>query len=112
MVPLPTSNQPKGFIHNDELWVLNFIVPCSDGYFQQAYWVKQLGEGQVAGLPQEYTLGQTLFVTEIYATLAKGDRDDNNLGPIHSLPHWLLAVLTGPAMHYRMLLKQVEAIED
>jgi hypothetical protein len=32
-VPLPTSNHPEGFIHNDESRVLDFIVPSGNGYF-------------------------------------------------------------------------------
>jgi hypothetical protein len=64
----------------------------------------------VAGLLWEYTPGQTPFITEIYAVPVKGDED--NLGPVHSLPHWLLAILTRPATHYGTLLKQVEAINN
>jgi hypothetical protein len=70
------------------------------------YWVKQLAEGQVAGLPREYVLGQTPFVTEVYASLAQGHEDV--MGPVHSLPGWLWLLLTGPAAHYGMLLKHVE----
>jgi hypothetical protein len=110
MVPLPTSDCPEGFIRNDKLRVPDFIVPCGNRYFQAAYWVKQLGEGQVVGLPQEYTPRQTPFVTEIYVAPAKGDED--NLRPIHSLPYWLLGILTGPAAHYRMLLKHIEATSN
>jgi hypothetical protein len=47
---------------------------------------------------------------EIYATLSKGEED--NMGPVHSLPHWLLAILTGPATHYGTLLKHVEATNN
>jgi hypothetical protein len=64
----------------------------------------------VAGLPQKYTSGQTLFVTEIYATLTKGQED--NMGPVHSLPHWLLAILTESAAHYGTLLKHIEATNN
>jgi hypothetical protein len=110
MVPLPTSDHLEGYVLNDNSRVPNFIMPCGDGYFQAAYWVKQLAEGQVAGLPQEYTPGQTPFVTEIYAGVAKGKED--NMGPVHSLPQWLLALLTEPATHYGMLLKHIEATNN
>jgi hypothetical protein len=50
-VSLPTSDQPKGYVINDNTRVLSFIIPISDGDHQQAYWVKQLMEGQVVGLP-------------------------------------------------------------
>jgi hypothetical protein len=109
-VPLPTSDRPDRYILNDNTRVLDFIVPCGEGEFQQAYWVKQLVEGQVAGLPWEYTLGQTLFVTKVYTSPAKGQED--TMGPIHSLLSWLLALLTGPAAHYGMLLKHVEATNN
>jgi hypothetical protein len=32
--------------------------------------------------------------------------------PVHMLPHWLLGILTGPAAHYGMLLKHVEATNN
>jgi hypothetical protein len=69
-----------------------------------------LAEGQVAGLPQEYVPGQTLFVTEIYASPAKGQEDI--MGPVHVLPNWLLSLLIGPATHYGMLLKHVETVNN
>jgi hypothetical protein len=69
-VPLPTSNRPEGYVINDNTRVLDFIIPIGDGERQQAYWVKQLVKGQVAGLPQEYVPGQTLFITEVYASPA------------------------------------------
>jgi hypothetical protein len=87
MVPLPTSERPEGYVINDKTRVPNFVIPMGDREHQQAYWVKQLAEGQVAGLPREYVLGQTLFVTEVYASPAAGQEDV--LGPIHAMPGWL-----------------------
>jgi hypothetical protein len=51
MVPLPTSECPKGYILNDNTRVSNFIILIGDGEHQQVYWVKQLAKGQVVGLP-------------------------------------------------------------
>jgi hypothetical protein len=51
VVSLPTSDQPEGYIINDNTRVPSFIIPIGDGDHQQAYWVKQLVEGQVVGLP-------------------------------------------------------------
>jgi hypothetical protein len=65
-----------------------------------------MAEGQVAGLPWEYTLRQTPFITEIYAAPAGSNKD--NLGQISALKPWLLELLKGPAVHFRMLLKYVE----
>jgi hypothetical protein len=81
-----------------------------DGDHQQAYWVKQLAEGQVAGLPREYVPGQTPFVTEVYASLATGQEDV--MGPVHTMPGWLWLLLTGPTTHYGTLLKHVEVTND
>jgi hypothetical protein len=50
-VSLPTSNQPEGYVINDNTRVPSFVIPIGDGDHQQAYWVKQLVEGQVVGLP-------------------------------------------------------------
>jgi hypothetical protein len=86
-VPLPTSDRPKGYVANDETRAPNFIIPTGDGEHQQAYWVKQLAEGQVAGLFREYVPGQTPFVTEVYASPATGQEDV--LGPVHAMPGWL-----------------------
>jgi hypothetical protein len=111
-VPLPTRDWPEGYIINNENRVLNFIIPTSNGDHQQAYWVKQLAKGQVAGLPREYVLRQTPFVTEVhvYATLAQGQEEV--MGPVHSLLGWLWLLLIGPAVHYGMLLKHIETTGD
>jgi hypothetical protein len=69
-----------------------------------------LAKGQVAGLPQEYVLGQTPFVIEVYASPAQEQEDI--MGPVHSLPGWLWSLLTGPAAHYGTLLKHVKVITD
>jgi hypothetical protein len=81
-----------------------------DGEHQQAYWVKQLAEGQVAGLLREYVPEQTPFVTEVYASLAVGQEDV--MGPVHTMPGWLWSLLTGPAAHYGMLLKHIKVTHD
>jgi hypothetical protein len=109
-VPLPTSDCPEGYVINDETRVPNFIIPTGNGEHQQAYWVKQLAEGQVTGLPREYVLGQTPFVTEVYASPAAGQEDI--LGPVHAMLGWLWSLLTGPAAHYGMLLKHVKVTND
>jgi hypothetical protein len=109
-VSLPTSNCPEGYVANDETRAPNFVIPTGDGEHQQAYWVKQLAKGQVAGLPQEYVPGQTPFVTEVYASLAAGQEDV--MGPIHAMPGWLWSILTGPAAHYGTLLKHIEVTND
>jgi hypothetical protein len=51
VVSLQTSNQPEGYVINDNTRVPSFVIPIGDGDHQQAYWVKQLVEGQVVGLP-------------------------------------------------------------
>jgi hypothetical protein len=104
------SERPKGYIINNKTRVPNFVIPTGDGEHQQAYWVKQLAEGQVAELPREYVPGQTPFVTEVYASPAAGQEDV--LGPVHAMPGWLWLLLTGPATHYGMLLKHVEVTND
>jgi hypothetical protein len=109
-VPLLTSDHPKGYVINDETRVPNFVIPMGDGDHQQAYWVKQLAEGQVAGLPREYVPGQTPFVTEVYASPATGQEDI--IRPVHAMPGWLWSLLTGPAAHYGTLLKHVEVTND
>jgi hypothetical protein len=109
-VLLPTSEQPKGYVINNETRVPNFVIPTGDEDHQQAYWVKQLAEGQVAGLPREYVPGQTPFVTEVYASPAMGQEDV--MGHVHAMPGWLWLLLIGPAAHYGMLLKHVEVTND
>jgi hypothetical protein len=98
MVPLPTSERPEGYVINDDTRVPNFVIPIRDGEHQQAYWVKQLAKGQVVRLPQEYISGQMPYVTKVYASPAQGQEDV--MGPVHSMPEWLWAILMGPAAHY------------
>jgi hypothetical protein len=64
----------------------------------------------VARLPREYVLGQTPFVTEVYASLAMGQ--ENVMGPIHAMLGWLWLLLTGPTTHYSTLLKHVKVTND
>jgi hypothetical protein len=109
-VSLPTSDHPEGYIINDETRVLNFVIPTGDSKHQQAYWVKQLAEGQMAGLPREYISRQTPFVIEVYTFPAAGQEDV--LGPIHAMPGWLWSLLTGPAAHYGTLLKHIKVTND
>jgi hypothetical protein len=90
--------------------VPNFVIPVGDGEHQQVYWVKQLAEGQVAGLSWEYIPGQMPYVTKVYALPAQGQEDV--MGLVHSMPRWLWVILTGPAAHYNMLLKHVEVTGD
>jgi hypothetical protein len=110
MVPLSTSDRPEGYVINDDTRVPDFVIPVRDKEHQQVYWVKQLAEGQVAGLPWEYISGQTSFVTEVYASPAQGQEDV--MEPVHTLPNWLLSLLIGLAAHYGTLLKHVKAIND
>jgi hypothetical protein len=110
MVPLPISEQPKGYVINDKTRVPNFVILTGDGEHQQAYWVKQLADGQVAGLPREYVLGQTPFVTEVYASPVSGQADV--IGPIYAMPGWLWELLTGPAAQYSTLLKHIEVTNN
>jgi hypothetical protein len=110
VVPLPTSDRPEGYVINDNTRVPSFVIPIGDGDHQQAYWVKQLVKGQMAGLPQEYVSGQTPFITEVYASPAQGQEDV--IGPIHSLPGWLWSLLTRPAAHYGMLLKHIKVTNN
>jgi hypothetical protein len=109
-VPLSMSERPKGYVINDKTRVPNFVIPMGDGDYQQVYWVKQLAEGQVAGLPREYVPGQTPFVMEVYASPTIGQEDI--MGPIHAMPGWLWLLLMGPATQYSMLLKHIEVTND
>jgi hypothetical protein len=59
---------------------------------------------------REYVLGQTPFVTEVYASPAVGQKDV--MGPVHAMPGWLWSLLTGPATHYGTLLKHIEVTND
>jgi hypothetical protein len=110
MVPLPTSDWPEGYVINDKTRVPTFIILMGDGKHQQVYWVKQLAEGQVAGLPREYVPGQTPFVMEVYASPVAGQEDV--MRPIHAMLGWLRSLLTGPAAHYSTLLKHVEVTNN
>jgi hypothetical protein len=69
-----------------------------------------MAEGQVAGLPQEYTPGQTPFVTEIYTAPMASNED--NLGPVSLLKPWILKLLKGPAVYFGALLKYIETHES
>jgi hypothetical protein len=50
------------------------------------------------------------YITKVYASPVQGQEDI--MGPVHAMPRWLWAILTGPAAHYGTLLKHVEVTSD
>src|ERR1700674_3714070 len=64
---LTPDNPPSGFILNGEGQAPDFNLPIQEGYAQPAYSVKQLPNGQVAGLAQDCQPGNTPFIGDLYA---------------------------------------------
>jgi hypothetical protein len=103
---LPVFVAPDSYVENDDSRAPNLNIPVQDGYFQPAHWVKQLDDGRVATLPQEYTLADLPFICDIYACLHGAD--DSNEDPILPMQPWLLELLTGPTNNYNTLYKEAQ----
>jgi hypothetical protein len=73
-----TQEVSEGYVQNDNSKAPHFVIPIQDGYFQPAYWVKQLLNGNVAGYPKEYHPADAPYVGELYAGNHHGTNDDNN----------------------------------
>jgi hypothetical protein len=99
---LPTEECPDRYVLNRDGRCPGFAIPIQDGMWQPAYWVKQLPDGRVAGLPKEHGPDEVPWVQQIYATPYDNGDDDYVVLPT---PHWLLELLKGPAVAYATLEK-------
>src|SRR5712671_402506 len=95
---LPVFVAPDGYEENNDTHAPNLNIPVQDGYYQLAYWVKQLDNGRVAAYPKEYTIADQPYVCDIYACLRGADDSDED--PILPMQPWLLQLLTGPTNNY------------
>jgi hypothetical protein len=77
---LPVFVAPDSYEQNDDTHAPNLNIPVQDGYYQLAYWVKQLDDGQVTTYPRDYTLANQPYVCDIFACLHGAD--DSNEDPI------------------------------
>src|ERR1700678_838816 len=100
----PREDAPEGYVLNIKERAPNFVIPIQDGYYQPAWWVKQLPDGRVAGLPKSHSPNETPFIAEVYAECDGDDEEDNIILP---LPPWLLALLKGSSSVYSMLNQEV-----
>src|ERR1700678_4352604 len=100
----PREDRPDGYVLNIKERAPNFVIPIQDGYYQPAWWVRQLPDGRVAGLPKSHSPGDTPYIAEVYAECDGDDEDDNIILP---LPIWLLSLLKGSASMYGRLVQEV-----
>jgi hypothetical protein len=101
--------RPKGYLWNNPEWAPNFMLPLQENVWEQAYWVRLLPGGMVAGLPCDGTSRDTPFIKEIFADpYAYEEMEDNeNTTPVEPLQPWLDQLLTGPTNLYDELLGEV-----
>jgi hypothetical protein len=85
------------------------MLPLQENIWEQAYWVRLLPRGMVAGLPCDRTSRDTPFIKEIFADpyTYKEMEDNENTTPVEPLQPWLDQLLTGPANLYDKLLGEV-----
>src|ERR1700678_3999638 len=100
----PSEDAPEGYVLNIKERAPNFVIPIQDGYYQPAWWVRQLPDGRVAGLPKSHSPGETPYIAEVYAECDGDDEEDNIIIP---LPVWLLSLLKGSASLYGSLVQEV-----
>jgi hypothetical protein len=102
--------RPEGYLWNDPERAPNFMLPLQENVWEQAYWVRLLPGGMVAGLPCDSTTHDTPFIKEIFADpyAYKKMEDNENTMPVEPLQPWLEQLLTGPANLYDKLLGEVQ----
>src|ERR1700678_2407391 len=100
----PREDAPEGYVLNIKERAPNFVIPIQDGYYQPAWWVKQLPDGRVAGLPKSHSPNETPHIAEVYAECDGDDEEDNIILPLQP---WVLALLKGSASVYSMLTHEV-----
>ena len=106
----PLSEQcPEGYCLNRDGWAPQFYILGEEGLAQPAWWVKKVGDGQVAGLPWYHTPDTEPFIGNVYAQPDNYDVDDGTL--VLPLGCWLLQILHGPSANFHQLERAIE-VED
>src|SRR5712671_3173789 len=103
---LPVFIAPDGYVENDDSRAPKLNIPVQDGYFHPAHTAKPLGNGQVAALPNEYTIPDPPSICDIYTRLHGAS--DSNKDPILPMQPLLLELLTGPTNNFNTLYKEAQ----
>ena len=97
---------PKGCCLNRDGQAHQFYIPREEGLAQPMWWVKKVGDGQVARLPCYHTPDTKHFIGNIYT---QPDHTDVNKGaPVLPLGVWLLQILHGPSTNFNQLEQAIE----
>jgi hypothetical protein len=107
---LPRRRAPEGYERNDLGKARGFLLPTKDDLYVPTYWIKQLPDGRVAGLPAEYSPSQEPYVTEVYAVPEIQDEDDPY--PVVPLSPWFVDILKGAAVSYATLQRALLEEDD
>ena len=103
------SNALRGIASTGTAGPHQFYIPGEDGLVQPAWWVKKVGDGQVAGLPRYHTTDTEPFIGNVYAQPDNWDVDDGT--PVLPLGCWLLQILHGPSANFHQLERLI-GVED
>ena len=95
---------PNGFEDNNGR-LPTFTVPGTDGE-SPAIFIKQLDDGQVAGLSAMARGEHDACVINLYTALALNDR------PLKPLPHWFHACLWGDNTDFHLLQEAILALDN
>jgi hypothetical protein len=107
---LPRKKALEGYEHNDLGKAQGFLLPTKDDLYVPTYWIKQLPDGRVAGLPAKYSPTQEPYVTEVYAVPELQDED--NPYPVVPLSPWFVNILKGPAVLYATMQQALLEEDD
>jgi len=102
-----SPDPPTGFVRNVGQ-APNFFIPVSDGFFQPAYWVKQLPNGQVAGLLKDDPSDVEPHIGDLFCA----ERTLPTNGPILPMPAWLLELFAGSPSKFQPLEEAVDQTGD
>jgi hypothetical protein len=97
VIQQPFTDPPNGYIENREQ--VGVKIPCCNGNYRLARWVRRLDQGRVAGYTDGDTPNDLPIIINLYTPV---DTWGANEAP-RGLPGWFLSVLTGSAPTFTTL---------
>ena len=101
------TTPPPGYVENSPDRAPGLLIPGADGLWQEAKFVRQMAEGQIARFAADDDQYADPYIAELYATPKPGQSNDAQL-----LPTWLHGLLEGPASFYLALRDGVAALPN
>ncbi len=102
----PFEEAPPGYKEN---WgEVDLDLPCKDGQWCPAKWIKRMDGGKVAGYTKDNAPGDLPLISNLFAP--KEYYNDNNNDPMGALPGWFLSALVGSRTTFAMICRMFDQL--